>query len=204
MRYLSEHHHVMALPDMITALKSGRKLPDKAVAITFDDGYANILDNADPILKRFNFPYTIFINPKQIGTRQNQLSWNQVKAMAETGVSFANHTNTHHHMLTREEGESEQQWLARNTQDVIDAEQKIAEELGYSLKLFAYPYGEFNHRLKQHLLTLGYVGFGQQSGAIASYSDFGALPRFPAAGIYANLNPLKTKLNSLALRLTLS
>ena len=201
MQYLSENHYVMALPDMIAALKNGTSIPDKAVAITFDDGYANILENADPILKIFNFPYTIFINPEQIGKQQNQLSWEQVKRMAKTNVSFANHTNSHHHMLKREDGESEQHWLARNTEDVMSAEQKIEQELGYSLKLFAYPYGEFNNQLKQHLSELGYVGFGQQSGAIASYSDFGALPRFPAAGIYANLAPLKTKLNSLALAL---
>jgi peptidoglycan/xylan/chitin deacetylase (PgdA/CDA1 family) len=201
MQYLSENHYVMSLPDMIDALKNGKRIPDKAVAITFDDGYANILENADPILKAFNFPYTIFINPEQIGTRNNQLSWEQVKHMAQTGVSFANHTLSHHHMLKREGDESEQQWLSRNTENVMNAEQRIEKELGYSLKLLAYPYGEFNSRLKQHLTTLGYIGFGQQSGAIASFSDFGALPRFPAAGIYANLEPLKTKLNSLALKL---
>lgn len=201
MQYLSENHHVMALPDMISALKSGTPIPDRAVAITFDDGYANILENGDPILKTFSFPYTVFINPQQIGARSDQLSWDQVKQMAKTGVTFANHTLAHHHMLAREEGESEQDWLSRNTEDVMLAEQKIKQELGYSLKMLAYPYGEFSARLKQHLSAMGYTGFGQQSGAVASFSDFGALARFPAAGVYANLNSLKTKLNSLALKL---
>ncbi len=201
MQYLSENHHVMSLPEMVSALKNGKRIPDKAVAITFDDGYANILENAAPILTAFGFPYTIFINPEQIGTRRNQLYWEQVKQMSQNGVSFANHTMSHHHMLKRDVNESEQQWLSRNTEDVVEAEQKIQAELGYSLKLLAYPYGEFNQRLKQHLATLGYVAFGQQSGAVASFSDFAALPRFPAAGIYANLEPLKVKLNSLALNL---
>ena len=43
------------------------------------------------------------------------------------------------------------------------------------------------------------VGFGQHSGGIYSGSDFTALPRFPAAGIYGNLRTLKTKINSLAM-----
>ena len=42
----------------------------------------------------------------------------------------------------------------------------------------------------------------QHSGAIGPMSDMGALPRFAAAGIYANLNSLKTKLNSLAMPVT--
>ena len=201
MQHLADNHTVISLSNMVKALQKGESLPDKAVAITFDDGFANILENADPILKSFEFPYTVFINPDQIGKRKNQLSWEQVKAMSREGVDFANHTLSHHHMLTRQPDESEQQWLARNTMDVMDAEQKIKKELGYSLKFLAYPYGEFNQRLKQHFSELGYIGFGQHSGAIASYSDFSALPRFPAAGIYANLNSLKTKLNSLALKL---
>ena len=48
------------------------------------------------------------------------------------------------------------------------------------------------------------VGFGQHSGAIYSGSDFTALPRFPAAGIYGNPRTLKTKINSLAMPVTSS
>jgi len=196
--YLAQHHNVVSLEDALTALKANSPLPEKSVVITFDDGYANIYDNGLPLLKRFNFPYTIFINPEEIGKRANQLSWQQIKEMAPLGT-FANHTIGHLHLLEIQQNENEEEWLMRVIANIVDSEDLIEEKIGYSKKWLAYPYGEYNNALKDKLLEMNYIGFGQQSGAVASYSDIGALPRFPAAGIYANLRTLKVKLNSLAM-----
>lgn len=202
MQYLSDHHTVLPLKTVIDKLKSKQPLPDNAVVITFDDGYKNIYQNAHPILQKFGFPYTIFINPALVGKAKYQLNWQQVKQMHKQQVTFANHGNAHLHSLEQQPTETQQDWLARVTKNVTDAEQILVEQLGDNLKYFAYPYGEFNNAFKQRLRQLGYVGFAQHSGAIASYSDFTALPRFPAAGIYSNLNTLKVKLNSLAMHVT--
>ncbi|MFT2092174.1 polysaccharide deacetylase family protein [Paraglaciecola sp. 2405UD69-4] len=199
MRYLDQHHKVLPLQQVIESLQNNRPLPDKAVVITFDDGYKNIYENAHPILREFGFPYTIFVNPPLIGKAHYQLDWKQVQEMASQGVSFANHGNQHTHMLTREKNETEQAWLQRSIEDVQQAEQQLLAKLGYSLKYFAYPYGEFNNKLKNSLADLGYIGFAQHSGAISSFSDFSALPRFPAAGIYSNLKTLKIKMSALAM-----
>jgi peptidoglycan/xylan/chitin deacetylase (PgdA/CDA1 family) len=177
-------------------------LPDKAVVITFDDGYDNIYENAHPILKEFAFPYTIFVNPPLIGDVSYQLDWQQVKIMAKEGASFANHGSQHSHMLTKDIDESEENWLNRTLQDIENAESLLKQKLGYSMKYFAYPYGEFDSQLKTRLRNQGYVGFSQHSGAIASYSDFSALPRYPAAGRYSNIETLQVKLNSLAMPVT--
>ncbi|GAB3014466.1 polysaccharide deacetylase family protein [Bowmanella dokdonensis] len=198
MQYIADHHQVVPLPELIEKVKSGQALPEKAVAITFDDGFENILQNAHPILKKHGFNYTIFINPALIGTEAHQLTWEQVKQMQEEGVWFANHTNHHQHLLTRGDMNKEQ-WLAHLKTEIQTAEAMLEDKLGYSLKYLAYPFGEFNRDLQQLVRELGYTGFGQQSGAVAPYSDMTALPRFPAAGIYANLNSLKVKLASLAM-----
>lgn len=199
LQYLAEHHQVLTLTEVIEKLQKKQPLPDKAVVITFDDGYENIYENAHPILKEFSFPYTIFINPPLIGNARYQLDWQQVKIMASEGASFANHGSQHSHMLYKDETESEENWLNRTLQEIKTAETVLQEHLGYSLKYFAYPYGEFDSKLKTRLSSQGYIGFAQHSGAIASYSDFSALPRFPAAGIYSNIKTLKVKLNSLAM-----
>lgn len=199
LEYLAANYQVLPLQEVVQAISQNKPLPDKAVVITFDDGYDNIFDNAHPLLKEFKFPYTVFINPPLIGNASYQLSWQQVQLMSKEGATFANHGNTHEHLLAKYAGENEKQWLARVMQNINQAEQTLAQQVGYSLKYFAYPYGEFNLKLKQALRQQGYVGFAQISGAVASYSDFGALPRYPAAGIYSNLNSLKTKLDSLAM-----
>lgn len=202
MAYLSKHHNVMPLKQVIEALQSGIPLPDKTVVITFDDGFENILHNGHPILKRYDFPYTVFINPDEIGTIRAQLSWDQIRMMQKEGATFANHTRDHLHMLTRLPDESESDWLTRVWRNVEQAEAKIKQETGQSLKYLAFPFGEFNQPLLKRLSQHGYVGFGQHSGPINSKSNFAALPRFPAAGVFARMNTLTTKLNSLAFSLT--
>ena len=86
MEYLDAHHTVVSLQDVVSAIQHNTTLPENAVAITFDDGYANILDNAHPILADLGFPYTVFINPDEIGVGPKQLTWEQVIAMQNDGV----------------------------------------------------------------------------------------------------------------------
>ena len=204
MEYLDAHHTVVSLQDVVSAIQHNTTLPENAVAITFDDGYANILDNAHPILADLGFPYTVFINPDEIGVGPKQLTWEQVIAMHNDGVVFANHTLDHLHMLNGEQVMGERAWLEKVWQNVESAEKKIEDKLDISLKYLAYPFGEYNTALANKLKAEGYIGFGQHSGAVGPSSDMQALPRFPAAGPYANLATLKTKLNSLAMPVTQS
>ena len=199
LNYLSDHHTVVPLGEIVNHLQSGTELKQSAIAITFDDGYRNILDNAHPLLTKYAMPYTVFINPTLIGKQPNQLNWAQIKDMSKQGVIFANHTSDHQHILARATTENDQQWLTRVLADIDVAERLIQQQLGYSLKWLAYPYGEYNLLLKDTLVKQGYIGLGQQSGAVSYNSDFGALPRFPAAGLYANLATLKIKMASLAM-----
>ena len=204
MEYLDAHHTVVSLQDVVSAIQHNSTLPENAVAITFDDGYANILDNAHPILADLGFPYTVFINPDEIGVGPKQLTWEQVIAMHNDGVVFANHTLDHLHMLNGEQVMGERAWLEKVWQNVESAEKKIEDKLDISLKYLAYPFGEYNTALANKLKAEGYIGFGQHSGAVGPSSDMQALPRFPAAGPYANLATIKTKLNSLAMPVTQS
>ncbi|WP_371194314.1 polysaccharide deacetylase family protein [Glaciecola sp. SC05] len=198
MQYLSEHHQVVRLKDAIAAIQNNRPLPENAISITFDDGYENILTNAHPILMEFGFAYTVFINPSSINTLGDQMTWQQVKQMQPL-ADFANHTLDHLHLLQRLSNENENQWLSRVMANIEDAEQQLLEQLGYSYKWLAYPYGEFNTQLQKALSEAGYIAFGQQSGAVAKHSQFNALPRFPAAGRYANIDTLKVKMSSIAM-----
>nr|WP_297348566.1 polysaccharide deacetylase family protein [uncultured Glaciecola sp.] len=202
MAYLAENHTVISLDTAINGLNNKTPFPERAVVITFDDGYKNILDNGHSILKKYGFEYTIFINPAQIDLLSSQLSWEDVKKMSKEGVTFANHTLDHLHLLDRYPGESNANWRARIKKNISSAEESLIKQLGYSKKWLAYPFGEFDGELKAMLKDMGYVGFGQHSGAVSQLSDMQALPRFPAAGRYAKLDTLRTKINSLAMPVT--
>jgi len=201
MNYLKQNDfNVLPLATILQRLKKNKTLPDKTVAITFDDGYVNVLTNADPILTQYNFPYTVFIAPKEISAGySNLLSWQQIKEMSGNGVEFASHSLEHLHLNRLLKDETQAQWLSRIERDINTAQQQIVEQTGQDHKFLAYPYGEYNTELQQLVTKLGYIGIGQHSGALSANSDFSALPRFPASGRYASLKTLKVKLKSMAM-----
>lgn len=58
--YLQRHAHVLSLTDAVEAISVGR-IPDRAVCVTFDDGYANNITIALPLLQKYRIPATIFL-----------------------------------------------------------------------------------------------------------------------------------------------
>lgn len=196
--YISEHYTVLSLEKVITALQKGETLPENSLAITFDDGYRNILENAHPLLTQHGFPYTIFVNPALQGTRENLLTWDELKRMSKEGVTIANHYLGHEHLLYKSAGKTEAQWLADHESNLLLAEEIIESYIGKSPRYFAYPYGEYDPAIQALLKKHNMVGFAQHSGAISADSDFTALPRFPSSGVYSRLKTLKIKMASLA------
>ncbi|MEE2002219.1 polysaccharide deacetylase family protein [Alkalimonas sp. MEB108] len=197
--HLQEHgFDVVGLDVLLSKLQSGEPVPHNAVAITFDDGYANNYTAAHPILMEFGMPYTIFISPGDIDNRTGPvMSWEQIRRMSDDGVLVANHAMHHEKMAQPEPGESEADWLKRMRQTILDAEQRIKEETGQSHRFLAYPYGEFSPKLEALVKELGFIGIGQQSGAVGPTTKLTRVPRFPAAGRFAEMSDLAQKLRTL-------
>ncbi|WP_345335827.1 polysaccharide deacetylase family protein [Ferrimonas pelagia] len=199
MAYLADNNfNVVPLALALDAIKAGKELPAKSVVITFDDGYANIAINGHPILKQYDFPYTVFVNLEPIEqNRRNMMDWDTLREIAAEGATIANHSYAHDHLIRRLPGEDQAGWEQRIKQDIERTEAAIQTEIGHSLKALAYPYGEYNQALRALLERMGYVGIGQHSGAAGPYSSLTALPRYPVAGPYADLDSLKVKMHSL-------
>lgn len=200
LEYLRDHDYtVIALPELIDALRAREALPEKAVAITFDDGYLSIYEQAFPMLQEFGYPFTLFVSTGPINNRQpNYMTWEQIREMSAAGVTIANHMVEHPYMLERIDNESDAQWIARLQSELLEAEETIRRETGQQHRLLAYPYGEFDDKIKAMIAAQGFVGLAQNSGAVGYYSDFLALPRYPLASIYANLDTAATKFGTLA------
>ena len=188
---------VLSLTEAKQRLAAGT-LPKRAAAITFDDGWANVFVNGREVFERYRYPFTIFVNPKLMAENPRQyMSWEQLKILTEYGAEIANHTNEHHHMTWREPGVTERAWLARELADVRAAQAQIEQHFDQPQPMLAYPYGEFSFELAEALRQIGYLAFGQHSGAWGRLSHPAAIPRFPASGRYAALDTLRTKILSL-------
>ncbi|OOV87450.1 polysaccharide deacetylase family protein [Oceanospirillum linum] len=191
---------VWSLPQVTAYLKANKPLPDKVAVLTFDDAYLSVYDTAMPIMSARKLPFTIFVNAAPIdqGNRQ-YMTWEQLREAKAKGATIGNHSLHHKHMIRHQRGESEAQWLDRMRAEITGNQQQLEKHLGVlsETKLFAYPYGEFNPALESLLADLGYIAFGQQSGAVSRFTSLQGAPRYAANGVYSDPQSLKTKLLAL-------
>ncbi len=204
LEYLLENGFaVWPLKKSLSYLRQGRELPDNCVAITVDDAYISIYEEAYPRLKQKGWPFTVFVatEPIEKGSKAF-LTWDQMREMKEHGVDFEMHSHTHAYLVRIKKELSTDQWLATVRQEILTSRERLEEELGYRSGIFAYPYGEYDEALKNLVLEMGLIGVGQHSGAIWKGSDWGALPRFPMSGPYAALKEFRVKVRTLPLPVT--
>ncbi|HET9680072.1 MAG TPA: polysaccharide deacetylase family protein [Gammaproteobacteria bacterium] len=203
--YLDDNgFQVWPLPKIVSHLQTGKAIPEKTVAITVDDAYRSIYEVAYPMLKAHGFPFTVFVSTAAVDKGlADYLSWEQMREMQQHGASFANHTVNHPFLLKKKPGESKSEWLMRVRTEVVEAQARLQAELGddvnESPRLFAWPYGEYNTALAEVLDQMGYVAFGQQSGVVSRYGNLRALPRYPMAEAFADLDSFALKANSHAM-----
>src|SRR5690606_2890712 len=120
----------------------------------------------------------------------------QLREMAKAGATIANHSSSHTHFPRRENNETADQWRARITQEITNAQQKIKTEIGTAPMIFAYPFGEYDVDVQHVVKKLGYIAFGQQSGVLYSQGDLQAVPRFPFGGSFTELDDFILKVSS--------
>jgi len=196
----SNHFKVLPLNHVVQTLRQQKTFNyDKVVAITFDDANVSVCDTAWPILKKHKLPFTLFISTEALANGfKTQCSWGALQEMVSSGLMTpANHSHSHLNMISSSSLKKQPEWTSTMKKEVLLAQELIQSELGTSNMLFAYPYGEYNTSLSELITQLGFIGFGQHSGAIGYHSDFSALPRFPVSAQHANIDTLRVKLLSL-------
>ncbi len=60
-KYLKNNFRILSLGEILGKIEHQRKIPKRALALTFDDGYEDNYQYAYPILKKYNVPATIFL-----------------------------------------------------------------------------------------------------------------------------------------------
>lgn len=197
MDYLEQNNFtVVPLLELTEKLRKGENLPDKTVAISFDDSYVSVYDSAYPRLKKRSWPFTFFVNTDSVSTSKLFVTWDQLREMSKHGVTIANHTSTHNHLPRRDKNETDKQWSARISAEITNAQLKIEQELGRAPKILAYPFGEYDVEVQKIAKKLGYIAFGQQSGVLYSEGDLQAVPRFPFGGSFTALDDFILKVNT--------
>ncbi len=173
--YLKNHHYrVIPLSKLITALQQHQPIPDRWVVLTIDDGFKSFL-KALPLFKEFGYPFTLFVSTKPTQNRYPDfLSWRDLKTIAPFG-QIALHSHAHPHLVDL--GDEK---IRADTQKGIELFKK---HLGFTPTAYAYPYGEYDERVKRIIESFGFEAIANQNiGAIASTSDPKDLDRIAMVG----------------------
>ena len=180
MKYLSKNNfNVMSLGYFIDAFSKNKKIPRKTVVLTFDDGYLDNYENAFPVLKKYNFPATIFVATGFVGGKKNNssneplsmMTWEQIREIADHGLLDVNPHTKNHSILTTVSYEGACKEINESRSDI---ELKLLKKCG----LFAYPHGAYNESIKSFLKEKGFIcAVSTQEGLIAKNSDLFCLRR---------------------------
>ena len=167
-----------------------KNLEKNYLLLTIDDAYQSFYLNAWPVLKEKKIPFVLFVSTREVG-KNGYMTWEQIKDISSYKfVTIGNHSHSHDYLID---------W---NDQEIInDLETSIKifkNELGYSPKIFSYPFGEYSSNLKKIVTDLNFkFAFGQHSGVIDPTKDFLELPRFPINEKYGELKRFKSILQTL-------
>lgn len=172
-------------------------LPDKAVAITFDDAYLSVYETAFPMLKARDMPFTLYVasQPMDEGW-QDFFSWQQLNEMLANGAEVGGHSHSHDWLARKQPDESESDWHRRIDSEIRTNLERIEQQTGIRPLSFAYPFGESTQFAEELLEQLGLYGFRQQSGALGVGQNPGLLPRFPMATGFSDLQRLALALDT--------
>src|SRR5438132_1679587 len=164
---------VISMQDLLAWKRGEKNIPPRCAVITFDDGYKSQYEVAWPILKKYGYPFTMFIYTE--GVRGGSLggggaiTWEQLADMRDNGVDIQAHSATHqdlregHNIMlaapggkrtrTKLTGPQYEQWVQN---EVVGSKELLEQRLGIKVNCFAVPFGNYNEHVKEIARNAGY------------------------------------------------
>jgi peptidoglycan/xylan/chitin deacetylase (PgdA/CDA1 family) len=131
-----------------------------AVAVTFDDGYADTLRVAAPILMERNIPFTVFVTPAYVRSgNRSYLTVGDLRELAAVpGATIGAHGDTHCRLPECDDRALEN--------ELTHSRSWLQNAIGRPVEIMSFPHGATNHRVMMATKKAGYI--------MAATSRFGA------------------------------
>jgi peptidoglycan/xylan/chitin deacetylase (PgdA/CDA1 family) len=153
----AERYNIIRCEEAVNYLTGKGEIPDKTIAVTFDDGYRDNYLNALPILKKYDIPATVFLTADFLANNQScsrYLGRSDITEMEKSGlIDFGCHGLSHKILSAMDDKE-----LKRETKD---AKHRLEDLLRREVRLFAYPFGHsgsYNQNVIEEIRSAGFLG----------------------------------------------
>jgi peptidoglycan/xylan/chitin deacetylase (PgdA/CDA1 family) len=184
MLLLSEDRKFITLSELDNYLKGRIVIEKPSVAITFDDGYKNIMQVAD-FLESRNIMPTVFLlanpaeaNRDELGNSNQFLSKTDIKTLISKGWEIGCHTQTHsdvYKLLPKQLYE-----------EIFVAKKTLEKSLARSVKYIAYPKGRYTPESLKYVEEAKYkLGLSMDDGEITSNISSLTIPRIGIDGTHS-------------------
>jgi len=159
-----------------------KPLPERAVLITFDDGYYDNLDNAAGVLRKYGYPAVLFVPIGYLDDRHplpheehlaaqgilnRTIEWSELADLEREGIRIESHGISHRPLADLEVDEA--------AREIALSKLRLEERLGRPVRAFSYVQGSEAHYKPVHLSLVrqaGYdVAFTAVSGANSQTTD---------------------------------
>lgn len=185
--WLARNRDVVPAERAAAAMSWRGTLPGKLSALTFDDGYDDLYENALPVLARHRLPATVFLVAATLTDGKavdwvddppahelRTLSAAQVLEMQEAGVTFGSHSRAHLDLTTLSYEDC--------VTDLRGSREALEDVLRRPVTLLAYPRGRHDPDARRAAAAAGYeAAFSLPEGA-EEVSRFSV----PRAGVYGH------------------
>lgn len=149
---------VIKMQDFLAWKRGEKAIPSRAVIITIDDGYKSGFEVAWPILKKYNYPFTLFIYTEGIKGGKygggEAMSWEQLAELRDAGVDIQAHSATHQDLRKPYDKSTKRKLNPEEYTEWLDSEvggskTTLEQKLGIRVNCFAVPFGYYNDRVKE-------------------------------------------------------
>jgi len=173
----------VALSMLLDAWDGLRPLPARPVVITFDDGFANVLEHAAPCLSDLDFRATIFVVSSRCGQTNDWpqqvniphlplLSWSALGELAAADFEIGAHSVSHRPLTKIPPSEA--------TRQIVESKAAIEEQLSRPVQTFAYPFGIFDAGSRDAVRKYFRAACGTRLASAKPTDDRYCLPRLDA------------------------
>ena len=140
---------VISMEQFVDWKLNGAPLPPRSVLITIDDGWKSVYTDAYPVLKEFEFPFTLFLYKSYVDGGGRALTSEMIREMQENGATIGSHSYTHPFPSTirrhQEKGAEHFEKYLRT--EMLEPKTFLEEKFSQPISTYAYPGGFYTEEM---------------------------------------------------------